>query len=63
MRMLNSPDGITDAQPFWSPGDDAKVAAIDARILRAQMRGDVETAAALYRERMAAARDAIARHG
>lgn len=59
--MNDTPDG-TLAEREWTPGCDAAVARIDARILRAQMRGDHEAAAALYRERMGFARDAIARH-
>ncbi len=59
--MMDTPDG-TLAEREWTPGCDAAVARIDARILRAQMRGDREAAAALYRERMDAAREAIARH-
>ena len=59
--MMDTPDG-TLAEREWTPGCDAAVARIDARILRAQMRGDHEAAAALYRERMGLARDAIARH-
>lgn len=53
----------TEDDRVWMTGDDVHVATIDARILRAQMRGDFDAVAALLRERMEAAREAVACHG
>ena len=54
-------DGVTYDRP-WTTGDDARVAAIDAHILCAQMRGDWKMVQHLNRDRSMAARDALERH-